>query len=470
MKRLLLPLLLAGSLPVFAQIPPGYYNNAYNGAVPKTCADLKTALFQIITTDTLNIPYNSSVSSVFDTRDAVNKLDRRRNDANTADIIWDMYTDNPTGPEVVEFRPVTDQCGSTTQPVIGFCYNREHSFPMAWFGGSIQPMRTDMHALFATDAWSNARHDNYPYGEVGTAEWTSPAGAKLGTCSFPGYRGKVFEPIDAYKGDFARAMFYMVTCYQNFMPNWVNNGIADSVLDGTTWPSLEVWAIRQWYKWHLLDPVSQKEINRNDSIYVFQRNRNPYIDHPEFVELVWRCTNVLPVTLTGFTAVPARGAVELNWTVTDEVSFRQYEVERSSDGRRFSTIGTVAAASLSAYAFTDERIPANGTLYYRLKMVDADGRSRYSKTVAIKLQAPKGSLQCYPNPAQHELNILSTTLNTGQVKVTVTDLAGRVLISRMAPVFQGRLSLDVRSLPAGRYQAALQTGEVTENGSFVIVR
>jgi len=470
MKRFLLPLLLACCIQVQAQIPAGYYNNAYNGAVPKTCAELKTALFQIITTDTLNIPYNSQNNVLFDSRAAVNKLDLRRNDANTTDIIWDMYTDNPTGPEVVEFIPVVNQCGSNTQPEIGFCYNREHSFPMAWFGGSIHPMRTDMHALFATDAWSNARHDNYPYGEVGNAEWTSPAGAKLGSSSFPGYNGKVFEPIDAYKGDFARAMFYMVTCYENFMPSWESNGMADSVLDGTTWPSLENWAIKQWYKWHIQDPVSQKEINRNDSIYVFQRNRNPFIDHPEFVELIWSCTGVLPVTLTSFTAVAARQEVQLNWTVAGESNFRQYIIERSTDGRSFTAAGSISAANLPAYSFTDLRVPLNGTLYYRLKMVDMDGRQTYSKTVAVKLRSDKGSLVLYPNPANQELTITAAGIQAGWAQVTVSDLAGRKLFSRNVSVFQGKLKIDLQQLPAGKYIATVMQDEHISNGAFVISR
>ena len=128
-----------------AQIPANYYNNAYTGGLPKICANLKTALFNIVATGTNVLPYNSS--STFDTWDAVNSIDTQRNDANTAFIMWDMYTDNPTGAELYSFTPINDQCGSYS--VIGDCYNREHSFPQAWFGAGRRSAGRPMRCLYA---------------------------------------------------------------------------------------------------------------------------------------------------------------------------------------------------------------------------------------------------------------------------------------------------------------------------------
>ena len=78
------------------------------------------------------------------------------------------------------------------------------------------------------------------------------------------YVGTVFEPINAYKGDIARAQLYMITRYQESMVAWKNNGNADAVLNGTTYPSLDDWYIQLLLKWHNQDPVSPKEINRNN--------------------------------------------------------------------------------------------------------------------------------------------------------------------------------------------------------------
>ncbi len=450
-----------------AQIPAGYYDSAYIAGTPRTCADLKTILFRTITRDTANIPYNSQNNALFDTRAAVNKIDIHRNDANTANIIWDMYTDNPTGPELYTFTPITNQCGNYS--AVGDCYNREHSFPVAWFG-DVQPMRTDMHHIFGTDGYTNGKHDNYPYGEVGFADWQSPAGAKLGTCSFGGYTGKVFEPIDEYKGDFARAMFYMVTAYEDFMPSWQSNSSADAVLNGTTWPSLDNWAIQQWYKWHIQDPVSQKEIDRNDSIYTFQHNRNPYIDHPEFVALVWQCTNLLPVTVLDFTAVNNNNSVSVKWTVNREINFRQYEVERSIDGVSFSQVGIVSARQLENYSFTDNQLPAAKTLFYRLKMVDADGRSSYSKTATVRLNLFAGGVLIYPNPAVNEITVSISQQILSHASLRITDITGRELYRQSVNQDQSTIKIKTSSLSTGKYFMLVSTDSDIYYSSFLIVR
>jgi endonuclease I len=450
-----------------AQIPTGYYNNAYNGALPKTCATLKTALFNIISTATNELPYNSSS---FDTWDAINTIDTIRNDANTAYRIWDMYTDNPTGPELNTFTPITNQCGNYTK--IGDCYNREHSFPQAWFG-SATPMLTDMHHIFGTDGFSNGKHDNYPYGEVKPTaiDWSSAAGAKLGTANYGGYTGKVFEPIDAYKGDFARAMFYMVTRYEDNVAAWQSNGIADSVLNGTTWPSLDDWAIKQWYKWHLQDPVSQKEINRNNKVFALQNNRNPFVDHPEYVALIWQCTGLLPVTLTNFTATKYNSAISLKWTTEKETDLKKYDVERSTDGIHFFGIASVTAQNLNSYAVNDNNLPAEAMVFYRLKMIDVDGKFNYSKTVSIRLASNLSGISIYPNPATNQITIKLQQALTVNSTFKITDVAGREVIDRqMVNAGQSVVLLKINQLPAGRYVVTILNEANPQHVSFVIAK
>ncbi len=456
-----------------AQIPVGYYDNAYNGTVPKTCADLKTALFTIITTDTVALPFNSPSGGPFDTRNAMVMLDIHRNDDNTADIMWDMYTDNPTGPELFSFTPNTSLCGGSFQSEVGACYNKEHSFPQAWFNNE-QPMRSDMHAMFAADGWTNAKHANWPYAEVdnNAVEWQSACGAKLGNSltSSNGYTGKVFEPIDEYKGDFARAMFFMVTCYENLAAGWQGNEAADSVLNGTTWPSLDNWAIRQWYKWHVQDPVSQKEITRNDSVFVLQHNRNPFIDHPEYAALIWQCTGLLPVTVTDFTAVKTYADVLLQWNVTMETNFKHYEVERSIDGVTFNKIGVVTAQNKSSYNLTDNSLPDVKTVFYRLKMVDIDGRSTYSKTVSVKLNRRNRDITIYPNPAVSEISITLQQAVQANSMIKITDITGKELLRQNVVAGQDNIKLKVNQLPAGRYFVFVLSTENMLYDSFVIVK
>ena len=141
-------------------------------------------------------------------------------------------------------------------------------------------MNTDLFHIYPTDGYVNGKRDNYPYGEVGTASWTSLNGSKLGTSITPGYSSVVFEPIDAYKGDFARTYFYMATRYLGEDSNWPGS----PMVNGSQPKS---WALQLLHSWHQDDPVSAKEIARNNAVYAIQNNRNPYIDHPEFVEIVW---------------------------------------------------------------------------------------------------------------------------------------------------------------------------------------
>ena len=454
-----------------AQIPPGYYNNAYIGAVPKTCATLKTALYNIISTGTNELPYTNS--STFDTWDAINSIDTQRNDANTAYIMWDMYTDNPTGAELYTFTPVVNKCGSYT--AIGDCYNREHSFPQAWFG-SVTPMLTDMHHIFATDGFTNGKHDNFPYADVkpSAITWQSPSGAKLGTSNFTGYNGRVFEVIDAYKGDFARAMFYMVTRYENFvgggMSGWQGNSNADSVLNGTTWPAFDNWAIKQWYKWHIQDPVSQKEIIRNNKVYGFQNNRNPFIDHPEFVELIWQCTGLLPVILTDFNAVKNNNAVDLKWSITRELNFKQYEIERSIDGTNFSKIATIPGRQLSNYTLTDQNLPDAKIIYYRLKMVDIDAVFTYSNIVPVRINPKNGGISIYPNPAVNEMTVLLQHLLPANSQLKITDISGKEIFRKNITVATNNIKINTQNYPSGRYFITVISKDNLLHDSFVIIQ
>jgi endonuclease I len=150
-------------------------------------------------------------------------------------------------------------------------------------------MNSDAHHLFATDGYVNAKRSNWPFGEVASTTYVSSNGSKLGSASSSlGYSGTVFEPIDEFKGDFARAYFYMATRYENVIGSWQNNSSnSDAVLNGNSTTVFEPWLLSMLKRWHKEDPVSTKEVNRNQAVFEFQGNRNPFIDHPEFVTQIW---------------------------------------------------------------------------------------------------------------------------------------------------------------------------------------
>ena len=144
--------------------------------------------------------------------------------------------------------------------------------------------------MYPTDGKINEIRDNYPFGETnGDPKKNSKNNfSKLGSCTYPGYTGIVFEPNDEYKGDFARTYFYMVTCYEEKLSDWYKNN-ADSrpTLDGNTYPGLSSWQLSMLMKWAKNDPVSEKETNRNNAVYDIQKNRNPFIDYPGLEEYIW---------------------------------------------------------------------------------------------------------------------------------------------------------------------------------------
>ena len=201
--------------------------------------------------------------------------------------ILDIYSENPSGSDPFTFTAGSDQCGSYSGE--SDCYNREHAFPRSWFGGAVSPMNTDIHHIFPTDGYVNARRSSYPYGEVGSASYISSNGSRLGSAaSGLGYSGTVFEPIDEFKGDIARAYFYMATRYEDVVSGWENqSSYGDATLNGSSNQVYENWFLNMLLSWHAQDPVSQKEIDRNDAAYSFQGNRNPFVDHPELVGEIW---------------------------------------------------------------------------------------------------------------------------------------------------------------------------------------
>ncbi|WP_420588640.1 endonuclease [Bacterioplanoides sp.] len=201
--------------------------------------------------------------------------------------ILDIYSERPNASDPYSFTKSTDQCGSYNGE--GSCYNREHAFPRSWFGGGVEPMNSDVHHVFATDGYVNGRRSSHPYGLVGSVSWTSQNGSKLGSAaSNLGHSGTVFEPIDEFKGDLARAYFYMATRYEDRIASWENNSSeSNAVLDGSSNKVFESWKLAMLLQWHNSDPVSQKEIDRNNAAQNHQGNRNPFVDHPELVGLIW---------------------------------------------------------------------------------------------------------------------------------------------------------------------------------------
>ena len=280
MKKIILHLSLSffGSI-VFAQAPANYYDNATG-----TGFALKTQLKDIIYTHT-DLGYTPGLWNLYSSNDQNNGfLDKYYEKDNT---ILDIYSENPTGNDPYNFTKTTNQCGSGGQNVESDCYNREHLIPQSIFSES-KPMVSDAFHIWPTDKKVNADRANYPFGVVGTATITSKNGSKLGSNLNSGYSagfsGTVFEPIDEFKGDIARAYFYFVTAYQE---SGIQNWKSYPMFDGTKDKVFTDTFLKILMTWHVSDPVSDREKDINNHIYKYQGNRNPFIDHPEYAEKIW---------------------------------------------------------------------------------------------------------------------------------------------------------------------------------------
>jgi len=245
MKRFFFPFLLCFVfINAWAQIPTGYYD----GTTGLTGAALKTKLRQIITNGHQDHGYNGLWT-------AYQTTDRDYFYENDGTIL-DIYSENPNGTDPYTFNIVSNQCGNYSNE--GDCYNREHIVPQSLFNEN-SPMVADVHFIRATDGKVNGMRSNYPFGKVNVATFTSLNGSKLGNSASPGYSGTVFEPIDAFKGDVARMIFYFVTRYGTQLSGFSSG----NMLGNTEFPGLQQWELDQLLAWNALDPVSPEEIARD---------------------------------------------------------------------------------------------------------------------------------------------------------------------------------------------------------------
>jgi endonuclease I/chitodextrinase len=313
MKRILSFILLnVAFISASAQAPANYYSTAAGLTGP----DLKTELSAIIT--------NGHQAKTYDQLWTGYATTDRDYDYENDGSILDIYSEKPNGPDPYNFTLGTNQCGQYSGE--GGCYNREHIVPQSLFSQA-SPMKSDINFIRATDGKVNGMRSNYPFGKVSVPTFTSLNSSKLGPSASPGYSGIVFEPNDAFKGDVARMIFYFVTRYESNLSGFSSG----NMLGSTPFPGLQPWELNQLLTWNALDPVSPAEIRRNNASYVYQGNRNPFIDNPSYADLIWGAPvidNEAPTAATNLVANnPTSNSVSLSWTAaTDNIGVAAYDI------------------------------------------------------------------------------------------------------------------------------------------------
>jgi len=420
---IIISLFLFSSL--YADIPAGYYDSA-SGLSGES---LKLALHNIID-DHTEFTYSSIAT---DTWDILKETDR---DPDNADNVILLYT----GWSVNAAQEYNNGQG----------WSREHVWPQSHgdFGTS-RGVGTDVHHLRPCDISVNSARGNDDFDNGGTEyiDGDGPTGCYTTSLTW--------EPRDAVKGDVARMIFYMAVRYEGDSDE-IDLELVDYIPSS---PSGEPFHAKcsTLFQWHIDDPVDSWETNRNDIIYSdFQGNRNPFIDHPEYVTQIWNDDGTfLPVILSSFTVTFSGGNPLLSWSTQSESNNSHWNIFRSISQNLGQTIwlnesqiiqGQGSTSEPTDYTYIDVHPLVEFTTYfYWIESIDFSGETDLYGPVSLYIPAggsnngtpiaPKvyGLMQNYPNPFNPQTIVSFVFQEDTQAELSIFNLKGKFIKT----LFQG---------------------------------
>ena len=407
-----------------------------------------------------------------------------------------------------------NNAGTTIDDIYSFCdpayteswcagtcgYNREHSVPKSWFGEA-SPLYSDAFHLYPTNCYVNSYRGNEPFGECanGTKCTTNGVQAKgrKGASTFPGHSvsGVVYEPDDEFKGDLARTYFYMVTCYMSSNFTQAEGGrTMFTYANGTA--QLSNYSVDLLLKWHRQDPVSERELARNEVIYgnetlnkcsYKQGNRNPFIDYPELAEYIWGNKKGQSLSLSSLVSPynggtpttpsqPADTRYGVTWSVngkslrTDSVSEDSQIVEMPAEPTSCSTESTEFMGWTVA-AISGEQDEAPAVLYTAAKDFPAvTGDVTYYAVFAKKTISENAAPAIYTYSADSKEGWTNTAFKSNSYWILRTglylespeiSLAGLESITMRLRTFGGTSYKTVTVTANGAQIATLQASNST---------
>ena len=416
-------------LTIQAEVMPAGYYNAIQG---KADAELKTALFQIIkggerleygtneyhtTTKVQNgdTLWRKGDLEAYGTWHGFQLADRLSNEC-----VWDMYSSTK------RYFPI--QGGS----VAGM--NIEHCLPKSWWGGTENNAYKDLYHLNPADQAANNNKSNFPPGNLQDHDKLDNGVFFMGKDTQWG--GYAFSIIDEYKGDFARAYFYVSTAYHDMKwdTNYAQYVTNDSYLTFTP------YLIEVLLQWHRIDPVSEKEINRMDAISSLQHNRNPFIEYPELVEYIWGNKQGVSVNLSEL----VRTTSEEYDIPTDIINPIAYPATDVTDNSFTANWKDQERDSYTLEVFTIEQTGHNDTLIampgFNSTIVAESGNK-------IQWLKEDGSAAQYRQMDGTHATCLSSTTEKRQIRFTNFGTAPKnTYLTVRCCVFKGDKSADLQVL------------------------
>ncbi len=339
-------LLLIAMAKLFATVPAGYYHFAKN----KQKSELKTAL-KNVSTPLRVLEYGSGPGFTWE---GFYYTDRR-----VDSTVVDMYSNL--------VRKQTSYAAVNEMHI-------EHSFPKSWWGAHENMAYKDLFHLYPADAVTNSTKSNLPLGEVTGMPTLDNGVSKVGKNGFGTvYSENCFEPADAYKGDFARSYLYISSIYEDFSQLWQS-----PMLNNNLYPVWKPWAIDLLLKWHRQDPVSAKELTRNEAIYQIQGNRNPFIDYPALAEYIWGAdttsTFPFPTETQAYFISPRRGtSIDFGTIMTNDQRLQTIHLEgvNVSGNVSLAIKNATASLQLTANQITAQDISIGTNINLTFSPIDA---------------------------------------------------------------------------------------------------
>ena len=386
---------LIGLTPNVASAQAGYYDSVdtTNGTT------LRATLHEVID-DHQRFPYTASTT---DTWDILNLADEDPNDINA---IVDLYKN-------ASYAKIPGGVGA---------YNREHSWPKSYGfpnDGTDNMPYTDCHHLFAADSSYNSARSNRPFRmcDSGCTEYTTDFtdGRGGGSGVYPGnsnwgagsFTQGSWQTWNGRKGDVARAMFYMDIRYEGGVHGGTgiaepdlrltdNEALIDSSNTGANEGVAYMGMLSVLLQWHLEDPVDARELYRNEIVYGFQGNRNPFIDNPTWAQCIFQGTNCSgggsdttpPAAPTGLGATAGTNLVDLTWNANGESDLAGYNIYRATtSGGPYTKLN---GAWLTQASYSDTSATGGTTYYYVVAAVDTSGNISADSGEASATPTPGG--------------------------------------------------------------------------------
>lgn len=472
MKKILLPVILISSY-ISAQAPAGYYN----GTAGLTGYALKSKIHDIISEKMINWHYDD-LPNLYNQTDLDKYYDH---DASNTTILLDIYSEIPAGPDAYEY--VSSQLGGGSAEGSG--YNREHMMPQStfttiWYEAdkkktvSDYPMFSDLNFIIPVDARINQLRSNYPYGlgnNVNHYNFTN--GSRISNAAIPNYpyKGRTYEPLDEFKGDIARSLLYFAVRYESKLSSF-NTAYTTSAnitpqtdqcpLDGTDERAFDLPYIEMLKQWNASDPVSQREIDRNNTIYAIQNNRNPFIDHPEWVNMIWSETpDTIAPTAPGSLISTQQNAyfINLNWVASPETDVLGYKIYMNGS--------TTPVATTKNTSISIDHLDPSTTYTFTVKAYD---KGYLESPLSNTLTASTIASDSYAKDLIITKYISGTNNNTNTIKNNALEITNKT--GHEINLNDYRINIHLRNNNTGSYYRANTyelEGKIGNNETFVVL-